>query len=383
MSPLQFSRRRFAGLLGAGVGSALVAYPVIATSAAQAAPALKAVSADSPATLLTRLDSNENPYGPSPAARSAIAAADDLFCRYPDDLETKLMALIARQHGVAPEQVILGCGSGELLRIADMAFLSAGRKVVAAEPTFESVLEYAGVTQAEKQTIALDADYRHDLPRMAAACDERTGLAYVCNPNNPTATVVSGAALETFLQSVPPWTMVVVDEAYHHFVEDPGYRSAAEMLDRFANLIVVRTFSKIYGMAGLRLGYAIAQQPVIAAMRRHAFWSNANTAVLLAAITSLEDADLVPRLRAEFSATKRRLYAALDKQQRRYIHSEANFVMIHIGTDVGPLIEAFNRRGMRVGRRFTAMPEYLRISVGTSQEMDRFARLLGELAPAV
>ena len=137
--------------------------------------------------------------------------------------------MIARHHGVKPEQIVLGCGSSDVLRMADSAFLGPGKKVVAAEPTFEAVLLYARVTKADPVKVAQTADFRHDLPAMAAACDANTGLVYVCNPNNPTGTIVGATELEAFLAKVPSSTIVLVDEAYHHFVDSPKYRSALEL----------------------------------------------------------------------------------------------------------------------------------------------------------
>lgn len=374
------SRRTFAGLLGLGVAGSFSWRAEARDTTCVAHPRQQLPAGATPAPL-ARLDSNENPFGPSTRAREAMAACQDDYCRYPDVAEERMREAIARHHGATPAQIVLGCGSTEILKMADQAFLSAGRTVVAAEPTFEAVIAYAGLTQAEAVKVPLTDTYRHDLDKMAAATSERTGLVYVCNPNNPTGTVVSGPQLETFLRRLPPWAIAVVDEAYSHFVEDAGYRSAIDLLPRFSNLVVVRTFSKIYGMAGLRLGYAVAAEPVIAALQRHAVVSNANAAVLEAARASLEEADLVPRRRAEFAESKRRLYAELERDGRKYIRSEANFVMIYIGADVGPLVQQFKDRRVWVGRRFAAMPDWLRVSIGTPQEMTLFVNTLRQLAP--
>jgi histidinol-phosphate aminotransferase len=331
---------------------------------------------------LVQLNSNENPYGPSEEALAAMTRAHAVGSRYPDAAEEAMAEAIARHHGVAPERVVLGCGSSEILRMADAAFLGAGRTVVAAEPTFEAVLAYARVTRAEAVKVPLTADLRHDLPRMAAACDVRTGLVYVCNPNNPTGTIVTGDELESFLAKLPPSTVALVDEAYHHFVEDPRYRSATQMLERFPNLVVARTFSKIYGLAGMRLGYAVASEPNAKALREHATWSNANAVVLAAALASLGDEALVARQRERLNGTRRRLCAELERDGRRYIPSEANFVMIDVGGDVKPVIEAFRVRRILVGRRFPALPTWLRVTIGTPEETAVFLGALREILPA-
>jgi histidinol-phosphate aminotransferase len=364
------SRRHFALSLGATLGAA-VARPSVAAPREQA-----------PGAAAVDLSSNENPYGPCPAALEAMTRSQAAACRYPDDAEKTTTEAIARLHGVSPERVVLGAGSSEVLRLCDATFLGPGRTVVAAEPTFEAVLHYAKVTTAEPVTVPLTADFRHDLAAMARACDDRTGLVYVCNPNNPTGTIVAGEELLAFMEKVPRVATVVVDEAYHHFVEAPAYRSALALVDRFPNLVVARTFSKIYGMAGMRLGYGVTSKANADALRAHAAWSNVNTTVLAAAQASLADGALVARLREKLNGTRRWLVAELERDGRRTIPSEANFVMIDMGRDVKPLIEALAAGGVRVGRRFAALPTWLRVTIGTPEEMQAFLEAFRAVAPA-
>jgi histidinol-phosphate aminotransferase len=372
MTPPSPSRRRFTLSLGAALGATAVR-----PQAASAAPPRPAS-----ATVID-LSSNENPYGPSPAALEAMTRSQAVAARYPDAAEERTTAAIARLHGVSPDRVVLGCGSSEILRLCDAAFLGPGRTVVAAEPTFEAVLHYARVTKAEPVTVPLTPDFRHDLPAMARACDARAGLVYVCNPNNPTGTIVTGEELLAFLAQVPPTTTVLVDEAYHHFVEAPAYRSGAGMIERFPNVVVARTFSKIYGMAGMRLGYAVASKANAEALRAHASWSNVNAAVLAAAQASLADEGLVARQRERLNGTRRWLLAELARDGRRALPSETNFVMIEVGTDVKPLVAAFAARGIRVGRRFAAMPTWLRVTIGTREETQAFLTAFREIVTAM
>jgi histidinol-phosphate aminotransferase len=301
--------------------------------------------------------------------------------RYPDAFEDEVTAALAKLHGVKEENVILGCGSGEVLRMADMAFLGPGRSVVVAEPTFEAVLAFARVTRSEPVKVPLTPDHRHDLPRMAAACDAATGLVYLCNPNNPTGTIVSREEMDAFFGAVPGTAVILVDEAYHHFVEDPGYRSMTEALGRFPNLVVARTFSKVHGMAGMRLGYGLCSPENAKRLRERGFWGNLNAAVLNAGRESLADEAHVARQRELLNGTRRRLVAELQRDGRRTIPSEANFVMIEIGKDVEPLIAAFRERKILVGRRFPAMPSWLRVSLGTPAETTAFLAALRDLAP--
>ena len=364
------SRRRFAGALGAALGAT-----VVRPSSATAAPPPAAAPA------VIDLSSNENPYGPSPAALEAMTRSQAVASRYPDAAEQATVEAIARLHGVGPDRIVLGCGSSEILRLCDAAFLGPGRTVIAAEPTFEAVLHYAKVTKAEPIMVPLTADFRHDLPGMARACDARAGLAYVCNPNNPTGTIVTGEELLAFLAQVPPTTVVVVDEAYHHFVEAPAYRSAVEMIERFPNVVVARTFSKIYGLAGMRLGYAVASKANAEVLRAQASWSNANAAVLAAAVASLADDSLVASQRERLNGTRRWLSSELARDGRRIIPSEANFLMIETGADVKPLVAAFEARGIRVGRRFAALPTWLRVTIGTPDEARAFLTAFRAIVP--
>src|SRR5437867_12124400 len=298
------TRRQFASTLGAGLGAALVEGPFGARRAEAGRPSTR--PGNTPADAVLR-NSTENPYGPAASALDAITKSESVAARYPDAAEARLTEAIARLPGVAADRVVLGGGSGEVLQMADMAFLGPGKKVVVAEPTFEAVLAYAQVTKAEPVKVPLTADFRHDLPRMAAACDAGAGLVYVCNPNNPTGTIVSRDELGAFLERVPPSVAVLVDEAYFHFVEDPRYASAFEWIGTAPNLIVVRTFSKIYGLAGMRLGYAVGTKEAVEAMGRHRIWSNTNASVLQAALASLEEGGFVPRIRRGIHGTRRRL----------------------------------------------------------------------------
>jgi histidinol-phosphate aminotransferase len=369
------SRRRFGRALCATIGASLAA-PVFAAS-----PAAARRRADARPDGVVRLDSNENPYGPSPAVLEAIGRSRGAAARYPDAIEDRVTEAIARLHGVAPENVVLGCGSGEILRMADMAFLGPGRCLVVAEPTFEAVLLYNRVSRADPVKVPLTSDFRHDLPSMAGACDAGAGMVYVCNPNNPTGTIVKRDEIGAFLKSVPRGVVVLVDEAYHHFVEDARYASASEWLGTLPDLVVVRTFSKIYGLAGMRLGYGVGAKERIAAMREHRIWSNSNVAVLEAALAGLDDPGQVARHRRLLNDTRRWVCGELEKDGRRYIASEANFVMIDVGGDVGPVIAALRDRKIHVGRRFPSLATWLRVSIGTREEMEAFHAALRAVVP--
>ncbi len=369
------NRRQFAQSVGALVGGTLV-LPELART-------LSGARQHDPRSTdgAIQIDSNENPYGPSPRARDAITNSENIACRYPDVTETHMIDAIANHLGVATDQIALGCGSTEILRMADTAFLVPGKSVIVAEPTYEAVLNFAQVLHANPVKVPQTRDHLHDLTAMAAAANGSTGLIYICNPNNPTGTIVSKAALGHFLDRVPKTAIVLVDEAYFHFVEDPSYGSVMDWVGKYPNLIVARTFSKIYGMAGMRLGYAISTKENIRAMSSSKLWSSTNAAVMAAAITSLGDPDHVTDQRQKINGTKKWVCAELEKDGRRYIPSQANFIMIDVGGDVTPLIHAFAERKILVGRKFPSMGNWMRVSMGTPEEMQKFMAAFREIVP--
>jgi histidinol-phosphate aminotransferase len=328
-----------------------------------------------------RLNYNENSYGPSPLALEALAISGPVAARYPEQAREQLAAALAYYHHVRPENILLGCGSTEILRVADMAFLQSGQNLVVAEPTFEAVLEYAGVAHAKAVKIPLTADHRHDLPRMAAACTSKTGIVYICNPNNPTGTIVTRVELEDFVSRIPPATLILVDEAYFHFVEDSSYSSAVGWFSKHPNLVVARTFSKIYGLAGMRLGYAVGAKEAIDAMGKQILNDNLNAAVIPAALAALADTAYAASCRDRLNTSRRWLADQLTKGGWRFIPSDANFLMIDAGTDVEPLLAQFEARGIIVGRRFASLNCFLRVTIGTQDEMESFFAVFKEVLP--
>jgi histidinol-phosphate aminotransferase len=328
------------------------------------------------------LNLNENPYGPSPKALEALGSCGQVAARYPDSFERELTDALAKKYSVSRENIALGCGSTEILRCVDMAFLGPGKNIVAAQPTFEAVLAYARITRAEPITIPLNSDHRHDLAKMAAACTSKTGVVYVCNPNNPTGTIVWRDELASFIHAVPASTLILVDEAYFDFADDPRYNSAVEWIATNPNVVIARTFSKIYGMAGMRLGYAVGAKETIAQIREQSLRDNANAAVLAAGLASLRDPANIGACREKLNETRSWLCNELSKDGRFFIPSQANFMMIDMQTDVRPVIDQFAARNILVGRHFPSMSNYLRITIGTQPEIETFLATLREIAPA-
>jgi histidinol-phosphate aminotransferase len=327
---------------------------------------------------IVRLSANENPYGPSPAALKAMTEGFSLAWRYPDEYADMLADELARLHSVPGNQILLGDGSGEILKLAAAAFTGRDKKIVTANPTFEAIARHAGVAGADVVKIDLASDYSHDLKKMLAAANG-AGLVYICNPNNPTASITPAKELSDFLATLSPATIVLVDEAYHHYVESKDYESVIPLVKDYPNLIVARTFSKIYGMAGLRCGYCVTQTGNISRMRTHQIFDSVNIMALVAALASLKDVDQVTRGRKLNSEVKKNICAELDTLGLRYIPSHANFMMIDLRREVRPVIDAMRNRGVEVGRLFPALPTFMRVTIGTGPEMKQFLSAFREV----
>ncbi|HKN83730.1 MAG TPA: aminotransferase class I/II-fold pyridoxal phosphate-dependent enzyme [Pyrinomonadaceae bacterium] len=368
------SRRSFSRLIG--VSAAYTALrPITKANGSTRVTAARPVSST---PNVVRLSSNENPYGPAPAALKAMTDGFTLAWRYPDEHADMLADELARLNDVTVDQVLLGDGSGEILKLGAAAFTSKDKKLVIPNPTFEAIARHAGVANAEVVKIDLAADYSHDLKKMLAAADG-AGLVYICNPNNPTASITPKTDLSDFLRKLSPATMVLVDEAYHHYVESKDYESVIPLVKQYTSLIVARTFSKIYGMAGLRCGYCVTQRANIERMRTHQVFDSVNIMAVVAALASLKDTDHVAQGRKLNSDVKKSVCADLDALGYGYIPSHANFMMIDLRRDVRPVIGALRGRGVEVGRLFPALPNFMRVTIGTSEQMKAFVSALKEV----
>jgi histidinol-phosphate aminotransferase len=356
------TRRGFTRMLGLGVAAGALRPDLRLAEALPLAP-------EAAASGVVRLSSNENPYGPSQAALEAMRKAFSLAWRYPDEAAEALVADLAKLHGVPADHVLLGDGSSEILKLCADAFTGPGRAAVVAEPTFEAVAHYAQKGGAEVVRVPLAAGHRHDLDKMLPA---GAGLIYVCNPNNPTASLTPAADLRAFLDRAPAGTAVLVDEAYAHYAEGRDWDSMLPRIADHSGLIVARTFSKIYGMAGLRCGYAVAQPATIERLREHQSFDSINIMALAAARASVADAGHVETGRRRNRETRAFVQSGLEAMGYPPIPSETNFLMADLRKDVGPVIAALKQHGVEVGRRFPAMPTHLRVTIGTRPQMVAF-----------
>jgi histidinol-phosphate aminotransferase len=362
MNKMTITRRQFTHLIGAGAAVALVR-PRFSLAASETAP--------TKGSAVVRLSSNENPYGPSTKALKAMSDAFGVACRYPDEHAEVLVSALAKLNGVGSDQILIGDGSGEILKLCADAFTGPQLgNLVAADPTFEAILEHAHVNGAEVVKVPLTSSFAHDLDKMSAAAKQ--GLIYVCNPNNPTASITPIADLRDFIVKTPPTTMILVDEAYFHYADSPDYGSVIPLVKDHPNLIVARTFSKIYGMAGLRCGYGVAQKATIERMRPHQSWDSVNCMALAAAGASLGDADQVAKGRRFNTEAKTFVIGELDKMGYSSIPSQANFIMFDVKRPVVPLIQSLKERNVQVGRLFPALPNHMRLTIGKKTEMEAF-----------
>jgi len=319
---------------------------------------------------------NENPYGPSPAARAAVARAISEGCRYPSDAELDdLVAALARHEGRDPAHIVTGTGSGELLCALAQICGRDGGELIAAEPTYLELTDYAQGLGVAVRFVPVDAQLTHDLPAMRAAVGPRTRAVYLCNPNNPTGTALPAEAISAFVASLPEEVVAIVDEAYMDFATAPGVRSAAPLIDGTHTVVVLRTFSKIHGMAGLRMGYAVTR-PQFAAKLRQARMTSPNVLSVHAARASLEDREFLSSTRRKILASRTRITSALAQRERRYATPQGNFVFFDTGMPLAQFARRMQERDVLVGRLFPPYDSWCRITIGTEPEVETFLRAL-------
>lgn len=315
-----------------------------------------------------KLSSNENPFEPLPSVREAIAQAAGQVNRYPDMFATELGEALAARHGLAPEAVVTGCGSVAVLGHVLQAFCDAGDEVVHAWRSFEAYPIAISLQGAVGVPVPLAADGRHDLPALAAAVGPRTRVVLVCSPNNPTGPAVRSDELGAFLAAVPQHVLVVLDEAYVEFVRDAAVPDGTALLAAHPNLVVLRTFSKAFGLAGLRVGYALAHPDIAAAIRTASTPFGVNHLAQVAALASLRAADELAERVDAIVAERTRVLAGLRAQGWSIPASEANFVWLPTADRTAALAADAVARGLLV-RPFGG--EGIRITVGEPPANDR------------
>lgn len=328
-----------------------------------------------------KLSSNENPFPPLPGVVAAVAASANEINRYPDATALALRERLAERYGVSADEVLVGAGSVSLLAQFVAAAAGPGDEVVYSWRSFEAYPGLVTVAGATSVTVPNRPDHGHDLDAMAAAVTERTRVVIVCSPNNPTGVIVTAAEFEAFMAKVPSDLLVLLDEAYIEFVDAEASVDGRTLIGRYPNLVILRTFSKAYGLAGLRVGYAIGPVPILDAARSTAIplgVTGGATAAALASLESAAEAELLERV-AAIAARRDRLRAALVAQGWPIPQAQGNFVWLPTGDATAEVAERLFEAGL-VTRAFP--PEGIRVSVGEEESVDTLLRILGELVPA-
>ncbi|RJQ81725.1 MAG: histidinol-phosphate transaminase [Desulfobacteraceae bacterium] len=329
-----------------------------------------------------KLASNENPLGPPPAAMAALGQAFLKLHRYPDGAAFELTQRLARHLKVAPEQIVLGNGSDDLLGMLARVLLQPGDEVLVPDPSFLMYTIVAQSAGAVPIKVPLKATHI-DLEKVAAAVGPRTRLIFICNPNNPTGSAVRRKDLEDFLAGLPAHVAVVLDEAYFEFVRDEECVSGIVLLASHANVVTLRTFSKAYGLAGLRVGYGIMPGYLAELLHRVRMPFNVNTLAQVAATAALDDTDFLGRTLATVHQGLDFLYAELTRRGLRYFPTQANFFLVDVGRQAADVFDALLRYGVIV-RSMGAYgyPNFIRVSVGMPEENRRFLQALDKVLSA-
>jgi histidinol-phosphate aminotransferase len=354
------SRRSFLSLSAAA--SAAVAFRIVTE------PMLAHARQHTFAKDAIRIDANENPLGPSAAAREAAAVIVSQGGRYSDWLTDDLAKTLAEMEGLTVEQVRVYPGSSEPLHHTVCAFASSQRGYVTADPGYEAGIFAAQAIGAKVVKVPLTKTYAHDVKAMLAAAPD-AGVFYVCSPNNPTGTLTSHSDIEYLVDNKPKSSVVLVDEAYIHFCDAP---SVMDLVKAGKEVILLRTFSKIYGMAGLRCGAAFGRPDLLDRIENYAGWNAMPITALVAASASLKDAQLVPERKRINARVRGEVFAWLDRNRYSYIPSQANFFMLDTKRPAKPAIDAMAKQNVFIGRIWPSMPTYTRVTIGTTAEMEQF-----------
>jgi len=322
-----------------------------------------------------KLASNENPFGCSPKVKQAITESLSEINLYPDGNATLLRESLAKHHGLNPDQFIFGAGSNEIISFIAQLFLNPGDESICPDPSFvwyDTAVRAMGATPV---TVPLK-NYTIDLDAIKSSITEKTRIIWICNPNNPTGTIITGRQQEEFLESVPSDVVVVLDEAYYEYAKGENFPESVPLLEKYPNIIVLRTFSKAYGLASLRVGYGMASAEIVSYLNRLRPPFNVNTIAQIAAAAALEDQSFVSFVVSENKKGLLALYNAFEKLGLKYVKSYTNFIWVEMPYQSGEIFQKLLRKGVIV-RPF--MGNWVRITVGTEEENRILVRSLEEI----
>jgi histidinol-phosphate aminotransferase len=328
-----------------------------------------------PGNDVLRLDLNENAYGPSPEAVAAIQGHALSANRFPRG-EEQLRESLSEHLDVPADQILLGSGIDEILRMSAAAFLGPNRKLVMAAPSYEVITRYASALGSEVVSVPLRKDHGHDLDAMLARVDGKTGAIYICNPNNPTGTLSDRKRLEKFIQTVPEPVLLIVDEAYHEYVgSSNAYTSMIHYRTQRENLIVARTFSKVYGLAGARLGLAVGRLAVLERLAARRALSGINEFALVAGAAAVRDKTHTERCVRQNQDDRQEFINQVNARMLRALDSHTNFVCLNVMGPSKEIIGHFRKNNVILPGEIPEMPNYLRVSLGLAEEMAEFWRI--------
>ncbi len=330
---------------------------------------------------IIKLASNENPLGPSKKAVTAMKEAVESVHLYPDGTCYYLKNKIGQKMGVDPSQIIVGNGSDEIIKLLAEAFIEPGDNAIMADPSFSEYDFAVTLMGGYLRKIPLNAHFAHDLDGMLAAIDDRTKMIFICNPNNPTGTIVTKSQVDAFMTKVPDDVIVVFDEAYHEYATASDYPKGIDYVkEGWSNVVVMYTFSKIYGLAGLRVGYSIASEALLSWVYRTREPFNVNSIAQAGAMGALDDDEHVERSRSVNAKGAEYIYQELEDMHLSYVKTNTNFIWIDVQTDCVPVFEAMLAKGViiRTGNVF-GFSQFIRVTIGTMEENRRFIKTLREV----
>ena len=323
---------------------------------------------------------NENPYAPSQKVKQAMIDGFHLACRYPGNQNRALEAQIAEKHGLKPANIVVTNGSREGLNAVGLLYGSGGQEIITCEPTYEALLFYAEQFGANVIRLPLLSNLEFDLPGIEERIRENTSMVFICNPNNPTGTLVPDDVLEAFARRAAEKTMVFIDEVYYDYIEEENYKSMTHLVEEGLDVIISRTFSKIYGLAGLRVGYLIAPEQT-ATKLRESLMARGNMMAILSAQASLDDDAFYELSLKKNKEAKTFVYELLDSLGLEYKRSHTNFVFFKTGMDIKRFIKGMGLNKVKVGRPFPPLNEWCRVSTGTMEDMHKFGEALLKVIP--
>ncbi len=325
---------------------------------------------------VVKIASNENPYGASKNVKNANIEL--LYNIYPDNYVTNLRNKLSLKYNIDKDNLAFGNGSVEIIQMLSRILLDDGDNIIAEIPSFSSYFSEAMIQGASIKTISYDENYSFDLAKIIDLIDNNTKMIYITNPNNPLGTIVTESEINNFLDRVPKNILVVVDEAYAEFVRDNNYKSCIDLIKKYSNVCVLRTFSKAYGLAALRIGYIVASKEVVNELEKVRVPFNVSTLAQKCAEIALEDSKHIECVREKIHKTIDYMYQELDRNNIEYIKTQANFIMINVNKSSRGVVQKLLEKGFIVRDGFPLMDTWIRVSIGTQEEMQDFMSALVE-----